>query len=257
MQYFNKSTFIFVKGIKIETKFIKKMRKIKLLLSLAFIATFALQSCNNTTVDQPNMYALVTVHESTAGFYGKTDNGEKINAGSTTRIPSYKPKDGQRSIMYFTPLEEKIDGYLYNADVYQMVDILTKKPVLLTDSQYDTLGTSKIDITKAWLGEEFLNIEFTVLTDLKTNHILNLVDNQLTPVVNPNENGYLEFEFKHKTRVDEDDIYGQSANGIICFNISNYDILNSTGVILKYSSLSEKKDVELIVDKSKEEEISL
>lgn len=230
------------------------MKKIKLFLALAFIATFALQSCNSTTVDQPSMYALVTVNEVSTGFYGKTDSGDLIYAGNTTRIPSYSPSQGQRAIMYFTPLEESIDGYLYNADVYEMVDILTKDPIILTESQFDTLCTANISISNAWLGEEFLNVEFSVLTDYDSNHIVNLVDNQLTTTATPNADGYIEFEFKHKVEIAEG-AATQEVSGIVCFNLSSYDLKNSNGVLLKYTPIGESEGTikELEVDKSEEE----
>lgn len=233
------------------------MKKIKLLLSLAFIATFALQSCN-TKVEQPSMYALVTVNETSTGFYGKTDKGELVNAGSRERIPTYKPVTGQRSIMYFTPLETPLNGFEYNADVFDMVDILTKEPILLTDTQFDTLGTAAINVTSAWLGEEFLNIEFKVATNYTTNHYINLVDNQLVPTLTPNQDGYLLFDLKHKTKLEEGDAT-QTAGGMVCFNLADYNIANCNGVILKYKEFKEDgsdddKIKELKVEKKGDED---
>ncbi|MEF9931313.1 MAG: NigD-like C-terminal domain-containing protein, partial [Bacteroidales bacterium] len=177
------------------------MKKIKLFLLLAVLTAPFLQSCNDK-IDQPSQYALVTIKTtahagSQNSYYGILDNDDKIYVGNN-RVGNYKPIDGQRALMYFTPLETPVAGYKYNADVYYVENILTKPTILLNDKQYDTLGTDNISITRAWIGGDYLNIEFAVLTNGVANHIINLVDNQLEKL--EQLPGYITLDLRHNSK---------------------------------------------------------
>lgn len=221
------------------------MKKIKLFLLLALLAAPFLQSCNSK-VDQPQMYALVTIQ--TLGlnqFYGLTDDNEKIWVGDGTMVANYKPKDGQRAFIYFTPLEEKVQGYTYNAKVYAIDDILTK-PVVLVDNkaQNDTLGTDGITIVDARISGEYLNVEFAVITNGITNHVINLIENQVEPV--EGKDGYISLELRHKGNGSEQ---GSLVKGFICFRLSpeyNPTEMGKKGLYIRKKPITQYEDKEYV-----------
>ncbi|MEG0890944.1 MAG: NigD-like protein [Bacteroidales bacterium] len=210
------------------------MKKIKLFLLLAVLTAPFLQSCNDK-IDQPSQYALVTIKTtahagSQNSYYGILDNDDKIYVGNN-RVGNYKPIDGQRALMYFTPLETPVAGYKYNADVYYVENILTKPTILLNDKQYDTLGTDNISITRAWIGGDYLNIEFAVITNGVANHIINLVDNQLEKL--EQLPGYITLDLRHNSKNIHN---GQLSKAYACFKLDMYNPAESgeKGLYIRY-----------------------
>lgn len=230
------------------------MKKLKLFLLLALLAAPFLQSCNSK-IDQPEMYALVTIRTSgIAGYYGETDAKEKILVGAGSQVTNYKPKDGQRAFMYFTPLEEKVQGYTYNAKVYAIEDVLTE-PVVLVDNkeQSDTLGTDGITIINATISGGYLNVEFAVVTNGITKHKFTLTDNQFEPF--PGKDGYLSLELRYRGSGSEQ---GSLAKGFICFRLNEYDPNyhpgNYKGIYLRKKPLMHYDDKEYVtIDLPKQE----
>ena len=156
------------------------MRKFKFILVIALLSSLFLQSCNSK-VDNPSMYALVTVKENFMAntWFGLTDNGEKIYPGDVSRISGYKAEDGQRAMISFTPLDEKVQGYEYNAIIYDITNITTKSIVVLSDPSLDTLGTSKAGLGETWIAGGYLNSNVVVPGNYYTQHYINLVYNEL------------------------------------------------------------------------------
>lgn len=199
------------------------MKKFKLLLLFALLATPFIQSCNSKA-DQPSMYAVVTIKTYGLTYYGLVDNGEKIWIGDNSLVPNYTPKDGQRAVIYFTPLETPMEGFTYNAKVYAISNIETKPVILLTDPQYDTLGTDGITITSASISGGYLNLDVNVRSDGYTKHDINLVDNQVLPV--EEQEGYISLELRHNSKGFNG---GQLLRGMICFKLDMYDPNYITG----------------------------
>ena len=48
-------------------------------------------------------------------YYFALDEGTKMFPGDTTRVNNYALVEGQRAFVYFNLLDEKVDGYDYNA----------------------------------------------------------------------------------------------------------------------------------------------
>ncbi len=230
------------------------MKKIKLFILALLVAVPFLQSCNDK-IDQPSMYALVTIKTAGIGeYYGLIDNGDKIFVGDKAMVANYKPKDGQRAFMYFTPMETPVEGFKYNAKVYVIDNITTKPVVLLEDKQFDTLGTNSIQIVDASISGGYLNVQFAVFSDGFSNHIINLVDNKID-VPNEKEN-YISLELRHKNKSGSGDD-GQLRRGFICFKLDNYDpglIQNCKGLYIKQKPIPQEEGKEYItVDLKKSE----
>ncbi len=143
------------------------MRKLTKILLIAVLAIPFMQSCNST-IEQADKAVLVTVQRSLdpAGFYGILDNGERLYPG-VMRV-SYTPSnDLQRAIIYFSELEEPREGYAYNADVFNVAEVETQRITRVTSAEADTLKNG-LQITNAWIGGGFLNVEFQVNIDRYT-----------------------------------------------------------------------------------------
>ena len=59
-------------------------------------------------------------------YYFALDEGTKMFPGDTTRVNNYALVEGQRAFVYFNLLDEKVDGYDYNAQINHVENILTK-----------------------------------------------------------------------------------------------------------------------------------
>lgn len=193
------------------------MKKFKLLLLFAVLATPFIQSCNSKA-DQPSMYALVTIKTYGLTYFGLVDNGEKIWIGDNSMVPNYTPEDGQRAFIYFTPLETPMEGFTYNAKVYAIGKIETRPVILLTDPQYDTLGTDGIRIQDAFISGGYLNVNLGILSDGYTRYDINLVDNQVLPV--EEQEGYISLELRHDSKGFNG---GELRSGMFCFKLDMYD----------------------------------
>lgn len=215
------------------------MKKLKLLLLCALLAVPFLQSCNSKA-DQPSMYAVVTIKTYGLTYFGLVDNGEKIWIGDNSLVPNYPAKDGQRALIYFTPLETKMEGYTYNAKVYAIVNIETKPVLLLTDPQYDTLGMDGIDMADASIGGGYLNLDVLVRSDDFTKHDINLVDNQVLPM--EEQEGYISLELRHNSKGFNG---GQLRKGMICFRLDMYDptyIEGLKGLYIRHIPIGQEGD---------------
>ncbi len=140
------------------------MRKLAKFLLFAVLAVPFIQSCN-TPYDQADKAVLVTVQKSLdpAGFYGILDNGQRLYPG-VMRV-SYTPsKDLQRAIIYFSELEEPREGFAYNADVFNIAEVETQRIKRVLSPEADTLSNG-LQITNAWIGGGFINVEFQINID--------------------------------------------------------------------------------------------
>lgn len=212
------------------------MRKFKFLFVVAMLSTLFLQSCNSK-VDGPSMYSLVTIRESmmSSKWYAVVDNGDKIYPGNLTRVQGYKPVDGQRAMLYFTPMEEKVDGFTYNADVYQIENIPTKNIQVVTEtSVLDTLGKARVAIGTTWIGGGYLNSNLILPGTYYTQHYVNLVSNEIGSRSSEDPD-YVYLDLFVKVKGSNNDQMGQTPRSI-CFNLGEYDpkTLGKKGIKLTF-----------------------
>lgn len=217
------------------------MKKLKLILLLAVLCAPFLQSCNSK-IDQPSQYALLTIRSGLipgTSWYGILDNGDKLYVGDASRIANYAPKDGQRAIVYFTPLETAVEGFKYNAAVYGVEEILTKPVILLDNKENDTLGVDNIGITKAWIAGGYITIEYNVLHNGMSKHVLNLAENMLD--VLETKAGYTTLDFRHDAKGVKE---GQLARGYVCFRLNDYDpeYTGDKGLYIRYKAFTSGGD---------------
>ncbi len=186
------------------------MRNFKWIIICLIVIPF-LQSClnNDEKWDENTNLALVTVRMKTDAadkndFFFALDNNETINPLNT---PSqYKAIDGQRAFACLKLLDNTSVGYNkeynYNAEVLYIENILTKDIIPLTSEINDSIGNDRINITHAWIAQNYITIECqfyrSYSSDIK--HMLNMVYDAENPVID--ENGYLNLEFRHNAYND-------------------------------------------------------
>ncbi len=227
------------------------MKRLKLFLLVALTGTMFLQSCSKfDSSDSASLVALVTVRETMDGsFYGVTDENERIFVGDDSNIPTYEPKDGQRSLMYFSPIEGApvMDGFDFNAKIYSMLDLLTKPVAQITDIAGDTLGTTPVYFHEAWVGGNYINVEHTLLATNTSTHVINLADNEIDDKDLIDEDGYVNLTLHHNS----DTKYGDYVRTIVCFDISQYtpQALGQEikGYIIRYNDLQYGDDDDINV----------
>lgn len=228
------------------------MRKFTFILLLVLASVPVLQSCNSET-DQPDQVALVTVKKSldAAGFYGLLDNGQRLYP-SVMRV-QYKPENElQRALIYFKEINEPVSGFDYNADVFNVSEVLTKRVETISSASADTLKHG-IEILNAYIGGGFLNIEFRVNVDRynSNQHLtVGLVDNQIDGRPEYDENYPLELGFSCYPPIEEG--FGYTITSMACFYLGeshSLDNLGCEGYEIKFSGLNDSDEKKSIVVK--------
>lgn len=230
------------------------LNNLKVLFVCAFALPFFFQSCNSNGEEQ--LYALVSfVNNGIPGdFTAVMDNGDKIYFSDKGGYAAYSPKNGQRAVIYFTQFENQIAGYKYNAKLLAVNEILTKDVIALTDPAKDTLGNLSISYRAASISGGYLNIDFGVNHTADAVHYFNVVDNRIEAGdsdVTLDSEGYLVFEFRHKTQKDITSM-GQLVYTSACFRLNEYnpEFSGAKGIKLKYKDLDNVNQIVIIEYKS-------
>ena len=217
------------------------MKKFTLFLLLAAICIPFLQSCNKP-IDQPDQVALATIHSapfSAAGFYGLLDNGNKIYPGSM-RV-QYEPKaEPVRALIYFKEIAEPVQGFDFNADIYNISELITNNIKTVTTAAADTLKDG-IEIINAYIGGGYINIEFKAFVDPYNANQQFFVELQDMLVDGTPEYGsYYPLTLGFKCYPEFTDGIGYEVSSIACFYIGDdysLDNLGCEGYELRYRGL--------------------
>jgi hypothetical protein len=113
----------------------------------------------------------------------------------------------------YTTLSDEQGGYDHYVKVNDIWDILTKKIIEQTPQNVDSIGDDPVTINDAWVGNDYLNIDFMFNYGGVRPHAINLVIDSLHPDVTPDT---LELEFRHNA-------YGSLSprlyEGFVCFDL--------------------------------------
>lgn len=217
------------------------MKKLKF-IALAAILTLipALQSClddNDSNYPSLAITTIRTLEGVEHGYYFGLDDNSKLYPGDTTAIHNYAVTDGQRAFVYFNFLDEPKTGYDYNVKVEQIIDILTKDIIDLTEENAEDIGDNKINATNLWITQGYLNIEFKYFgtNNPDKKHFLNLVRNTLITEQN-GEEGYISLEFRHNIKGDSPD---DPNEGYVSFKLDKIaeEMKDAKGLIVRVKTL--------------------
>jgi len=199
------------------------MKRLSLyLMASAFLllGSLALQSClNDWDSDSNNSYLTIGTLKIIQGkdYYFNLDDGNKMYPGDTTYVHNYPLVDGQRTFIHYRPLDEKISGYEYNAQIFEIENILTKEIIPLTAATTDSIGDDPIDVTDIWITGNYLNISYQLYhsNNADKKHMLNLVVNQTT-TPSAIDAGYVDLEFRHNAYNDAQRVV---SSGVVSFKL--------------------------------------
>lgn len=137
----------------------KKLRTTFIAFILLFTATPMLQSCLDNDWDNqyPSLFAIGTIKVIEGNdYYFTLDEGSKLYPGDTTALYNYAVVDGQRAFVYFDELDEKKEGYEYNAQIKHIENILTKDIYSMPADKADSIGDDRINIIEPlWITGDF------------------------------------------------------------------------------------------------------
>lgn len=204
------------------------MKKFKFTLTaylLIALTTISMQSCLNDWDNNYEDYNATSIAIGTLkiienkDYYFNLDEGGKMYPGDTTYVHNYSLVDGQRVFVHFLPLEEKVAGYEYNAQIYKIENILTKDIIPLTEETADSIGNDRINTTDIWIAGGCLNIQYQLYYSpgLDKKHMLNLVTNETSNSPATDED-YVNLEFRHNAY---NDIQQESGWGVVSFKLDN------------------------------------
>lgn len=218
------------------------MRKLKI-TSAAFLLLLVtmplLQSClDDWDNDDRSSLTIGTVRIIDGkDYYLALDEGTKMYPGDTTRINNYALIEGQRAFIYFNLLDEKIDGYDYNANINHIENILTKDIYSMPEEKADSIGDDRINISNMWITGDYLNIQYQLYhsNNPDKKHMLNLIINEASDGKNDKE-GYVTLEFRQNAYDDSPHTPG---TGLISFKLNNISnlIKDKKGLNIRFRSL--------------------
>lgn len=204
----------------------KKVHFYFYLLAILVAASPVLHSCNDDNEHSlgevvRRMATIRVISGNT--YYLEIDNGQTLWP-SATRIPWYKPVDGQRTIVVYTPL-----GHLENYDeaicVNGLFNVLTKQVEELTTEDEDEYGDDPVMIEHMWIGANFLNIQFVFYIPSHTPHRVSLVLNTTTGKPLVDEEGYINLEYRYN---NFNNVTSYLKRSYVSYNLGEYGPLSET-----------------------------
>lgn len=199
----------------------KKLKMTFVTLMLLLLTTPMLQSClDDWNNDYNTLFAIGTVKVIEGkDYYFALDEGSKLYPSDTSYVHNYAVVDGQRAFIYFSKLDEKLQGYDYNAQINHIENILTKDIYFMPAEKADSIGDDRINATDFWITGDYLNIKYQFYhsNNEEKKHMLNLVVNEASTGEN-NKPDYVNLEFRHNAYNDSQ---LQLGTGMVSFKLDD------------------------------------
>ncbi len=214
------------------------MKKLNLFL-LPALALLSLAACDNDSDgDYYTGIALVSVMPLENGsYYFQQDNGQSIYP-SINLVSNYKiQQKDQRAFIYYKLLNAQEIGYDYNIKLYGIENILTKDILIISSQdELDKIGDDPINITKAWVGDGYLNVCFQFpFTPESKPHYINIIQNKIDNSSISNFEDGIVLEFRHNAY---NNINGILTNGVAAFKLNDTINPNNKNIYLRIKTLS-------------------
>lgn len=216
----------------------KKLKTVLFIFVHLCIVLPWLYSCTNDWDENAPLLAIGTVKViADQDYYFALDEGSKLYPGDTSNIQGYQVIAGQRAFVYFTPLEENLPGYEYNAKIMHIENILTKDIYIMPTEKSDSIGNDPINAVEAWIAEGYLNIKYQFYhsNNQEKKHMLNLVVNEEITSENTRPDYFL-LEFRHNAY---EDAQLEPGTGVVSFKLDNIkdSIKDKKGINIRVKSL--------------------
>jgi len=158
--------------------------------------------------------ATVETDDNSSAYWFILDDGTTLWPAASDI--QYLPKQGQRIILNYSILSNQKNEFDHYIKINYIWDILTKKTIVLTATNADSIGNDPVKINDMWIGNHYLNVNFLFNYGGIRPHAINLVENSLIP--DP-QDGKIHLEFRHNA-------YGSTNNrlynGLVCFDLKSY-----------------------------------
>ena len=193
-------------------------------MAALLVAPF-LQSCDTADTEQPQNVVLASIipYWNEAGFACMMDNDQTIYPSRVRINYEVNQEQIQRALVYFNELKEPVQGFTYNADIFNIVNVTTKDIEVLSDPAVDTL-TSSLNVNAMTLGGNYFNVDFNVKIDpyaAKQYVTVSLIDDQTSG--KPQYDEYYNLHLKVKCTPEVEGKAGQIVSSMACFAVGNLD----------------------------------
>lgn len=144
------------------------MRRYITFILAALLIVPVLQSCEKSDSGQPEKSVLATVlpYWNEVGFACQLDNGETLYPGKLRINYQVNSEIAQRAIIYFSELSTPIQGFTYNADIFNIINITTKEIQPLKGGMEEAATyDSAIKLNSIAISGNYINVEYSVMTD--------------------------------------------------------------------------------------------
>lgn len=186
---------------------------------LLFMGVFAFSACGDEDDDYPN--STVTIGMANVekppqydAPYFVLDNGEKLWVVQSA-LPYKDLKPGERVFGNYSLLQTGESGFAYNIRLNDYTIVPVQEIIGLNPDNVDSIGNNKMIIRDMWPSSEFLNVRFMLNFPNPQRPILNLVVNQMIPLVN---DGYAHLELRYNSNGSD----GRLVPGLVSFKLRDY-----------------------------------
>lgn len=199
------------------------MKKLNLyLITIIMLAIPMLQSCDDDGYSLDGfVFRMATMRvENGDTYYLEIDNGQKLWPAAT-KIPWYKPVDGQRVWADFTLLSDAIPNtdFDHAIRVNYLFNVLTKTVEELTADNEEEIGNDPAYIEDIWVSGNYLNVLFAIHIPVRGLHRVSLVENTLNEAPLIDEDRYICLEYRFNKA---DDVYTNARFSYVSFNLGGY-----------------------------------
>ena len=185
---------------------------------LLFTGVFAFSACGN---DESYPNSTVTIAMSTVekqpqydAPYFVLDNGEKLWVVQNA-VPYRDLKAGERIFGNYSLLETGESGFAYNIRLNDYTMVPVQDIIGLNPDNVDSIGNTKVQIKNMWPSPEYLNVHFMLNFPNPQRPILNLVVNEMIPLV---DDGYAHLELRYNNNGSQ----GRLVSGLVSFRLGDY-----------------------------------
>lgn len=188
-------------------------------------------------------------------FAIRRDDGSRLIVSEGVAINSSDATEGLRVFANYSILgserdETGLEGSMnYYIRLYRATEVLTKDPVKLSfinedeEVRQDSIGNDPINVSEAWFGGKYLNVEFRipVKSGSNTKHFINLVEDD---VVTHNDTVYVTLRHNAygEAPVDGDRNSHVWSRGRVSFDLTSIVPEGKTSVPVKLIWTEYKKD---------------
>lgn len=190
---------------------------------LLFSGVFAFSACGNdeSYPDSTVTIAMATVEKQPQydAPYFILDNGEKLWVVQNA-VPYRDLKTGERIFGSYTFLEAGESGFAYDIRLNDYAMVPVQDIIGLNPDNMDSIGNMKVQIKDIWFSNEYMNVRFMLNFPNPQRPILNLVVNEMIPLVN---DGYAHLELRYNNNGSQ----GRLVPGLVSFKLGSYSPENS------------------------------